>query len=315
MSLTNTQLKFYDSNVLRLPDDKRTEYDHQVKNLISSLNQKLKDQTGISISNVVKSGSFAKYTILKKTNEDPVDVDIVFFISGRDIGNETLPELSETIHDLLISIYPQKKVGDFTIQRKATTVEFQGSGLSVDIVPVIEDPSRPGYGWQFDQNGLSLETCPKCQIDFVKARKDIDGDFRTLVRLAKKWRNYSELTHFKSFMIELIMAHLLDKDGPEGTIEQKFRRFLQYIGASKLKETIKFPENKPPFEQFDNPVIIYDPASSANNIAGRIKEQERSEIVETANTAWEVAHEASAKEDLEMWKELFGSGFKVEKAA
>ncbi len=34
MALSNTQIRYYDSNVLRLPADKRTEYHAQVDRLI-----------------------------------------------------------------------------------------------------------------------------------------------------------------------------------------------------------------------------------------------------------------------------------------
>lgn len=228
-------------------------------NLILELNKSLKDQKDIKITKVVKAGSFAKYTILRKTNEDPVDVDVVFYITGRNADQETLASLSETIHGLLIKIYPTKNVKDFKIQKKAATVEFAGSGLSVDIVPVLEDPSRPGYGWQFEKDGTKIETNAPLQIQFVRDRKNKDADFRTLVRLAKKWRNYNEVKPLKSFVIELIMAHLLDTQGADGTIEQKFRRFLLYIAQSGLKEKIQFAENKAPFKTFTDPVVILDP--------------------------------------------------------
>ena len=305
-------MRYYDSNILRLPDDMRKKYHDQVDNLISVLSKSLKDRAGIKITKIVKAGSFAKHTILRKTNEDPVDVDVVFYISGHNTNQENRASLSKIIHDLLIEIYPQKAVGDFIIERRATTVEFKGSGLSVDIVPVIQDPSRPEYGWHFNKNGLKVETCASCQIKFVEDRKDRDHHFRTLVRLAKKWRNYSELKPLKSFTIELIMAHLLDTEGKDGTIEQKFRRFLHYIADSDLKKAIKFAENKPPFKNFTDPVIILDPVSSENNVASRITDEERSEIVRKANKAWETANFASAEGDLEIWKELFGKGFKVE---
>ncbi|HQR88372.1 MAG TPA: hypothetical protein PLH31_03730, partial [Caulobacter sp.] len=134
------------------------------------------------ITKVVKAGSFAKYTILRKTAVDPVDVDVVFYISGRDINHETLKSINDQIYDLLIKIYPTKSVEDFEIQRKAATVTFVGSGLSVDIVPVIEDPNQAGYGWQFDiHDGSKVQTCAPCQIKFVRDRKDQDKDFRTLV--------------------------------------------------------------------------------------------------------------------------------------
>lgn len=313
MALSNTQLRYYDSNVLRLPDDKRSEYHEQVDRLIVELNKSLRGKTKIKITRVVKAGSFAKFTILRKTSEDPVDVDIVFYVSGKNVDRDTLLSLCDTIYELLIEIYPTKSVEDFEIQRKAATVTFAGTGLSVDIVPVIEDPTKDGYGWQFDiHDGTRIQTCAPCQIQFIRDRKKIDGDFRTLVRLAKRWRNYAELKPLKSFVIELVMAHLLARDGATGSIDERFRRFLLYLAQSGLKEVIKFPENKPPFGSFAGPVVILDPVYSLNNVAARITEAERLQIAARAEQDWEIANFASVENDLDEWKKIFGPRFKVE---
>lgn len=313
MSLTNAQLRYYDSNVLRLPADKRTEYHEQVDRLITELCKSVRDKTEIKITKVVKAGSFAKYTILRKTSVDPVDVDVVFYISGRDADEETLNSLNDLIYDLLIKIYPTKSVEDFEIQRKAATVTFVGSGLSVDIVPVIEDPGRPGYGWQFDiHDGSKIQTCAPCQIKFVRDRKDQDKDFRTLVRMAKKWRNHAGVKPLKSFTIELVMAYILAEQGADGSTEQRFRNFLLYVAQSGLKDEIRFPENVAPFTTFTDPVVILDPVYSLNNVASRISEAERQEIVLAAQEAWETANFASAENDNEVWKEIFGPRFKTE---
>jgi len=316
MSLNNTEIRYYDSNVLRLPADKRKEYHEQVDRLVTELSKRLKDQSDIKITKVVKAGSFAKFTILRKTSEDPVDVDVVFYISGRSVDKETLASLSQVIYDALIKLYPNKAVEDFEIQRKAATVTFVGSGLSVDIVPVIEDPARPGYGWQFDiHDNTKVQTCAPCQIKFVRDRKDVDGDFRILVRLAKKWRNRVELKPLKSFAIELIMAHLLAKNGKDGSIEKRFRDFLLYIAQSGLKEVITFPENGKVSPAFTDPVVILDPVCNTNNVTSRISEDERLEIVAAATEAWETANFASTEDDIEIWKELFGPRFKVKEEA
>ena len=313
MSLSNTEIRYYDSAVLRLPADKRKEYHDQVDRLISALTKRVHEQSDIKITKVVKAGSFAKYTILRKTSEDPVDVDVVFYISGRSVDKESLASLNQLIYDALIKLYPNKTVEDFEIQRKAATVTFVGTGLSVDIVPVIEDTARAGYGWQFDiHDGTKVQTCAPCQIKFVGDRKDKDPDFRTLVRLAKKWRNRVELKPLKSFAIELIMAHVLAKNGKDGSIEKRFRDFLLYIAQSGLKEVITFPENGLVFPSFTDPVVILDPVCNANNVASRISEDERKEIVAAALDAWETANFASTEDDIEIWKELFGPRFKVE---
>ena len=314
MALNDAQLRRYDSNVLRLPADKRTEYHAQVDRLINNLCKNVRNKTDIKITKVVKAGSFAKFTILRHTSEDPVDVDVVFYIEGKDADTETLDSLSSQIHALLIDQYPNKSVEDFTIQRKAATVQFVASGLAVDIVPVIQDDSRDGYGWQFDlSDGSKMETCAPCQIKFVRDRKDIDKDFRTLVRIGKRWRNRAEIK-LKSFVIELIFAFLLDRDGPGGTIEQKFRNFLLYIAQSELKEMISFPENSVFKPQFSDSVVILDPVCTSNNVASRMTEDERREIVAAAQEAWETANFASMEDEDDVWKELFGPKFNTEDA-
>jgi tRNA nucleotidyltransferase (CCA-adding enzyme) len=313
MALSNTEIRYYDSNVLRLPADKRKDYHAQVDRLITELCKHVRDKSEIKITKVVKAGSFAKYTILRKTAVDPVDVDVVFYISGKDINHETLTTINDLIYALLIKIYPTKAVEDFEIQRKAATVTFVGSGLSVDIVPVIEDPDQPGYGWQFDiHDGSVLQTCAPCQIKFVRDRKNQDGDFRTLVRMAKKWRNHAGLKPLKSFVIELLMAHVLAQQGSGGSIEQRFRNFLLYVAQSGLKDEISFPENVAPFVTFTDPVVILDPVYSRNNVASRITEAERLEIVAAATEAWETANFASADNDNDVWKDIFGPRFKTE---
>lgn len=314
MPLTNTELLWYDSNVLRLPKDKRTEYHEQVDRLIKELRKHVENRAELTVTKVVKAGSFAKYTILRKTNDDPVDVDVVFYIAGKDVNHETFADLSETIYELLIKIYPTKKVEDFEIQRRAATVTFVGTGLAVDIVPVLQDARCPDYGWQFDiQDGSKSETCAPCSIQFIANRKNTDTHFRTLIRLAKRWKNHMKPAGLKSFHIELIMAHLLEKNGTGASIEQRFREFLLYIAKSGLKERIDFVENRSsPAVKFSAPVVIVDPVNNSNNVTSRIEESERAEIVKMAKESWETAVLASEDDDLELWKEIFGPRFRVE---
>lgn len=58
MPLTDTQLLYYDSNVLRLPDDKRKEYHRQVDFLIDQLSEDLRDEIAIRITGLLQNGYF-----------------------------------------------------------------------------------------------------------------------------------------------------------------------------------------------------------------------------------------------------------------
>lgn len=312
MSLSNTQIRYFDSEVLRLPAEKRKEYHAQVDHLITELSKNIRQKTKIRITKVVKAGSFAKYTILRKTSEDPVDVDLVFYIADQSVDAESRTTLLDKIYELLMEVYPNKKVDDFEIQRKAATVEFVASGLSVDIVPVIQDSQRTDHGWQFGTDGSKTLTCAPCQINFLSKRKDADKDFRTLVRMGKRWRRQAELGALKGFTVELIAAHVLAAGGTAGSLEERFRRFLLYIAQSELKQVISFPENSLPLGTFTDPVVILDPVNSQNNVAARITEEERQEIVAAADRDWELANLASVDDDHDVWKQVFGNRFKVE---
>ena len=313
MSLKNSELQYYDSNVLRLPSEKRKEYHTQVDNLITELSKHITSNSDLKIAKVVKAGSFAKYTILKKTIDDPIDVDIVFYISNKNIEESTLDNLNDLIYTLLIKIYPNKAVEDFEIQKKATTVTFIKSGLSVDVVPVIQDVQDPNHGWQYDlitkQTNL---TCAPCHIQFIRDRKNSDKHYRTLVRMAKRWKNFACPPGLKSFHIELILAFLQDRYGPTESIEQRFREFLGYIAQSELNERIDFPENSGKTQKkFSDPVVILDPANHENNVASRITLEEKKLIVSKALQAWEIANYASVEDDNDIWKEIFGNKFKT----
>lgn len=313
MPLSNTELEYFDHNVLRLPGEKRKEYHAQVDNLISELKRRITDKSKLKVTRVVKAGSFAKYTILRKVDDYPTDVDVVFYITGVEENSKSYEDVCNKLYELLMDIYPTKKVGDFEIQRRAATVTFVKSGLIVDVVPVLQHSTNLDHGWQFDiQIGAKNLTCAPCHIQFIHARKDKDKHFRTLVRLAKRWKHFHDIPGLKSFHIELILAHLVDTDGPAESIEKRFREFLVYIARSKLSERIDFPENAGKAAvSFSDPVVIIDPVSPENNVASRITKGEQELIAKAAEAAWETATYASVENSGEVWKEVFGGRFKT----
>ena len=314
MPLSNTEFRNYDSNVLRLPDDKRAEYHEQVDRLISELSKTVRSKTKITITRVVKAGSFAKYTILRKTSDDPIDVDVVFYISGKDAKHETIATLSETLHALLIEIYPNKAVEDFEIQRKAATVTFVGSGLSVDIVPVIENTEKPGYGVQYDRDGSTVETCAPCQIKFVRDRKAKDKDFRTLVRLAKRWRNRAEIKPLKSFHIELILAYSSIKAYSLERLKSGFADFFSTSLNPNSRNELLFLKTQEKFHYFParSSLSIRFATPTTSLVASTMENAGRLSLRRCR--AWETVNLASIDDDTDVWKEVFGPRFNIEAA-
>lgn len=315
--LKDSEIGVFVSKVLHLGPGKRKEYLAQVDNLISELTLKIRNDSSFKVKGFKKTGSLRKGTVLKPKGDYGVDADVGVFLDVSEAEKGDVEKLHSIIRKLLIAVYPMKDPGDFKIQPRTLGIHFRVSGLDVDLVPVIPIPEEPGYGWQpSSQNGDPVKTCIQGQLDFIKKRKDADSRFRTLVRLLKKWRNEKELNKFRSFMIELIVAHLYDRDGAATSLESGLQRFFLHIAQDELKTPITFPELGNITSFPSHSVVILDPVNKDNNVAMRMTDGERQEIVAAARAAWEAIETASWKggkgETLDCWKEVMGRSFTID---
>jgi tRNA nucleotidyltransferase (CCA-adding enzyme) len=258
-----------------------------------------------------------KGTVLKPKGDYGVDADIAVFLDVSESEKDDVARLHEIIRKLVIAVYPTKKKEDFQVQPRTLGIHFRESGLDVDLVPVIPIKGQPGYGWQPSSNGsVSVKTSVQGQLDFIKKRRDADPRFKSIVRMLKKWRNENELDRFRSFSIELIVAHLYDTQGSVTSLESGLQRFFLFVAQSKLKQPISFPELGTVTTFPRDPVVILDPVNKENNVAARLTDEERLEIVAAAEKAWSTIESASWKsgkgETLDLWKEVMGRSFTIE---
>jgi hypothetical protein len=214
-------------------------------------------------------------------------------------------------------VYPTKESQDFSVQPRTLGIHFRDSGLDVDLVPVIPIPNEDGYGWQpSSQRGHPVKTSITGQLDFIKNRRDADLRFRTLVRLLKNWRNEQELERLRSFLIELIVAYLFDRDGAAKSLEEGLQRFYLYVAQSRLQEAITFPELGKISSFPNDPVVVLDPVNKDNNVAARLTNAEREEIANAAELAFSTIETAVWKagkgETLDLWKEVMGRSFTID---
>jgi len=317
MILNDKQIGMFVSKVLHLGPGKRKAYIDQVNNLISEMTRKISNDSSFKVKGFKKTGSLMKGTVLKPKGDYGVDADVAAFLDLSEAEKDDIDELHNIILELLMAVYPMKVEEDFKVQPRTLGIHFRVSGLDVDLVPVIPIPTEPGYGWQpSSQQGEPVKTSIQGQLDFIKARKDADSRFRTLVRLLKRWRNEHELDRFRSFTIELILSHLYDRDGTSKSLESGLKRFFFYIAQDQLKTPITFPENGVVSAFPKDPVVILDPVNVGNNVAGRLSDGERQEIVRAATAAWEKLETASWKDEkgatLDLWKEIMGRSFTVD---
>lgn len=316
MKLTNAQIKCFDDKCLKLPTDYRTEIHRQVHFLIERLESKIKEDTSFKVKRFKKTGSLAKGTVLKPRDEVGVDADVAVYLDLSESDKDDIDLLHQIILDLMRSVYPQKQDEDFSVQPRTLGIHFRDSELDVDLVPIVPISSEPGFGWQPSSQGEKpIKTSVDGQLAFIKKRRDDDSLYRILVRLSKKWRNNTGLESLRSFVIELVLAHIQDTQGAAPTLERGVQRFFLYVAQSKLLTPIN-PSGLKPTIKHPGPAVILDPVNPDNNVALRLTDSERKEIVTAAETAWELISTASRLagkgETVEMWKEVFGRSFVIE---
>ncbi len=74
---------------------------------------------------------------------------------------------------------------------------------------------------------------------------------------------------FKSFMIELILAHLCDRGLSLADYPEALQHFFTYLAKTDLKEKVLFTDYYPAstVENFNTRVQIIDPVNASNNVS------------------------------------------------
>src|SRR5206468_6491412 len=96
--------------------------------MIDRLKNKVSASEHFELEKVPKAGSNAKFTSLRKTEENLFDVDLGAYYSGKGATKERLDTLIQFTRDQLRAIYPNKKDEDFEKLKSAARVKFR-SGI------------------------------------------------------------------------------------------------------------------------------------------------------------------------------------------
>jgi len=329
MKLTNTQLQNFIGRI-KLKEENMSKYRDQINNLKESLEKKIKEdkRTGMKVTKFLLAGSWKKRTILRPTGENPIDIDLVIYVEGDDSLKDDLKKLHDFIVEYLKDIYPNKDIDrdvDAEGNTKSINITFSGTGLELDIVPVIPISNTSEYVWQPQRGGGGKRyvTSVTKQLDFARERKEKNTSFTSIVRAIKWWKNYKELKPdgdepgLSSFVIELIVSHLELVEGIENDIESGIIRFFRFVSDPNFP-IIKFNDaiNSVP-TIFDTPIYVADPTNNDNNAAKKLDHSIWKEIINEANDAFDSLFIAQSKigegDTFEEWKHVFGHKFNITK--
>jgi predicted nucleotidyltransferase len=301
---------------VNLPRDKAGEYRAQARRLREKLEGYLDEHPDFTLRKMMLSGSLAKGTALRTLN----DIDVAVYISGSDAPHD-LHKLLDYLAERLRKAYPNMSPDQVQPQTYSVTVSFKGTGLDVDVVPVLYDGDPYWRGNLVSQDdGSFLETSIPLHLDFIRKRKSAqEYHFAQIARLAKFWarrmKQEREGFRFKSFMVELILAHLCDGGLDFSDYPDALQAFFTYIARSNLRERILFKDHYPASEvaKCSDVVQIFDPINPSNNVAKLYTAAQADAIVDAALEAGDAIDAALAAPTKELtvryWQKVFGSSF------
>lgn len=310
-------LRFAEDRV-NLPKDKADEYRAQANRLGDRLQSYLNEHPDFSLKRIQIAGSLAKGTALKTIN----DIDMGCYISGASAPTQ-ISALLEYLAERLRKAYPNFSPDQVTPNTYSVTVSFRGSGLDVDVVPILYDGDPRWFGNLVSQeDGSFLKTSIPLHIEFARTRKKLQPKhFAQVVRLAKFWTRIMKQERdgfrFKSFMVEMVVAHLCDQGVDLSDYPEALQAFLTYIARTDFREKIVFTDYyaASTVGAFSEPVQIIDPVNGLNNVSRLYTAVEADAVVDAALDAGDAIdgalHAPTKHETVAYWQKVFGPSFSV----
>ena len=314
--ITNSDLKAFAARRVNLSRDEASAGRDRVRFLREGLARHISDNPEFSLVKMLHAGSVAKGTALANLN----DMDVAVYVRSEDVGDENLVLW---MTDRLREVY-----GD-TIDADAVkpgtncpTITF-ASGFAVDVVPVLYEGDEDDKGYLVAKDtGERLLTSIPLHLKFIRTRKEQHPDnLAQVVRYLKWWirlrKRKDESFKFKSFMAELIVAHLADSGMNFGDHIEALTSVFAYIVDSGLAERVSFTDYytkgklSPPS---GSPIEIFDPVNPENNVASRYTRHDRDQLVDTAEEALDAITEAgfatTKGQAVDCWQLVLGTTFR-----
>jgi tRNA nucleotidyltransferase (CCA-adding enzyme) len=302
---------------VNLKRDRVKAYREQVQRLRGELAEHVNADPGFSLVKMLGSGSVTKGTALSTIN----DMDVAVYVrSGEEPEDEA--NLLPWMRDRLREAYPKFSTERFELQQHCVKIKFRYPELHVDVVPVLFEGDEDDKGFLItEDSGDRVLTSVPLHVEFIRARKRAQPvHFRQVVRLVKWWVRLQKAERddfrFKSFMTELICAHLADGGLDMSDYPHSLEQFFGYVVKSGLRQQIAFTDNyklSKVLVPADAPIKIVDPVNPENNVASRYTDADRSAIVEAARDALGrllEAHESDTKgRAVSCWQDVLGPSF------
>ena len=296
-------------------DDQRA----QVNRLRDRIEGKIATTPGYGFVKALHAGSVAKGTALRNVN----DRDLAVYVKSEQAPDET-PALVNWVRDLVIQAYPAMREDQIVASTNCVNVRFAGTGLEVDVVPVLFEGEAGDVGYLISKDdGTRLKTSVRQHLDFIRGREKANpGHIAQLIRFTKWWarqqRRGDGEFKCKSFMIELLWIHLADVGLKLNDYAVALEEFFAFIANGGLDRQIAFTDFHPKSElpsRGSAPIQVLDPVNFGNNVAEHYEAADRDRLVSAAQEAFDAIstayYEPAKGQAVELWQDVLGTAFKA----
>jgi tRNA nucleotidyltransferase (CCA-adding enzyme) len=301
-----TLARFAESRV-NLPKSEVDEHRGQVQRLRDHLDRVIASHDHYKLIKTVHSGSVAKGTALRSVS----DMDVAAYLDASQVPAGDEHKLLTALATILRSAYgANKSPEDFEEQAHSVKVHFHGSGLDIDVAPIVYAGLPDDRGDLITKDGVKVETSVRLHREFISARKRLYGrNYAQVTRFLKFWarqqrRERGDDFRCKSFLLELIVAHLAGNGLELGDYPNALETVFAWIVRTNLGERVWFndyyTENDLPVTD-NKPIRVYDPAN-------------RDRLVDAGADALDAITAArygtTKGYSVECWQQVFGPTFR-----
>ena len=266
----NTLAAFADREIL-LPKAEADACRQTVEKLNSILAEWNASRSASGMAKFLLSGPLAKGLALRTMKA----IDVALYIDPA-VAPADSPALLDWVLARLNDLLPPFDLAGEQPPAPALSFATPEQPRPVLLTPVYQDGSPDGGGFQFaKETGERVRTSIPVRIAFTRRRVEAWPDnFARAYALAECWLGRQRASQpgfrFKSFLTELICAHLSDIGVDFSDVRAAFERFLRQLAGAGLKKRIAFfdsygPADLPP--PTGAAIEIFDPVNPLNNVA------------------------------------------------
>jgi tRNA nucleotidyltransferase (CCA-adding enzyme) len=306
---------------VNLPKSEVDQHRAQVQRVRDHLQRAIEDHDHYKLIKTLHSGCVAKGTALR----DISDMDVAAYLDAAQVPAANEHQLIAELAQILRTAYGRTKAPeDFEEQAHSVKIHFHGSGLNVDVVPVIYDGLPDDRGELITKSGDRVETSVRLHLEFIQARKQRYGrDYAQVVRFVKYWareqrRVRGEAFRCKSFLIELIVAYVADHGVSLTDYPTAIENVFAWMVRTGLNEKVWFDDyyKQSALQASSEPIKIYDPVNPTNNVARTYTEADRAVLIDAATDALDAITAAwygtTKGYSTQCWQRVFGPTFRGE---